>query len=278
MAPLKYSDFCKPAEDLLRDDYCFDKKFKLKSKAKNGFELTSEGTLKGDSVSAKLTGKIAVTPSITLNKVGVTNNGRMFADATYANVVDGLSLSTVVEDGAKAPQVGEFSVKYMHRLAALNVKVDTVNGPTVKTNLSSNYEKVHFGGEVKYNTGLDGQSKADLKDYNVGVAFQDNDLLVALTSRNKLSECTLGVHHKVSKDAQVGVIYSHGASKSLDFAGSLQVDKTTKFQAKVSSAGLFSANAHQTLSNNVKLIASAQVDAKNLAADSHKFGLQFILS
>eukprot|EP00924_Labyrinthula_sp_SR-Ha-C_P011948 snap_masked-scaffold_123-processed-gene-0.5-mRNA-1 protein AED:0.00 eAED:0.00 QI:0/-1/0/1/-1/1/1/0/278 len=278
MAPLKYGDFYKQASDLLSNDYCFDKKIKIKTKSATGTELTSEGTLKASSFSTKLTTKFNLTPSIQINKLGVSNSGRIFADAAYSNVVDGLSLSTVVEDGAKMPQVGEFSVKYAHDLAKINLKVDTVNGPTLKGDFSGNFENLHFGGEVKYNTGLDAKSGGELKDYGVGLAYKKGDLWCGLKSTGKLSGFGLGVHHQIGKDKEVGVVYTHGKGQGLEIGGSYIVDSTTKLQGKVNQDGIVAFNAHQQLSGAAKLIASAQVDAKSFGADSHKFGLQLILS
>ena len=40
-----FGDLNKLSSDLLNNDYCFDKKFKLTTKAANGLVLTSEGTL-----------------------------------------------------------------------------------------------------------------------------------------------------------------------------------------------------------------------------------------
>lgn len=280
MAPPKFGDFAKESSDLFKNDYCFDKKFKVKTKTANGFELTSEGTMKSsnNSVGGKLTSKFSLNNGITINKLGVTHQGRFFADASYNNVIDGLSLSTVVEDGGKIPPVGELGINYKHDLFTLTTKIDAMNGPTLKESLSTQYEQFSVGGELKYNTGLDNKADASLKDYNVGVAYKDGDLCVAATTKSKMSELHVGVHHNLSKAIQIGATYQHGQSKFLAFGAQYKLDKVTTFQGKLNSQGLFSINAHQKISPNMKLIASTQVNATNLAADSHKFGLQLQLS
>ena len=280
MAPVKYGDFAKEANDLFNNDYCFDRKFKLKTKTKNGFELTSEGSMKSSSnaVGGKLTSKFSLGNGVTINKLGVTHAGRFFADAGYSGAIKGLSLSTLVEDGGKIPPVGELGVTYKHDLFTLTTKMDAMNGPTLKETLSTQYENFLIGGEFKYNTGLDNKAEAALKDYNVGVAYRDGDLSVAATTKNKLSEFSVGVHHKLNKDVQIGATYQHGASKFLAFGAQYRVDNVTTFQGKVDSKGIVSVNAHQQVSPNMKLIASSQVNAASLSADTHRFGLQLQLS
>lgn len=280
MAPLKFGDFSKNASDLLNNDYSFDRKFKLKTKTQNGFELTSEGSMKSSSnaVGGKLTSKFTLPNGITINKLGVTHLGRFFADASYSNVIEGLSLSTLVEDGGKAPPVGEVGLTYKHNLFTWTTKVDALNGPTVKESLSAHYENFLVGGEFKYNTGFDNNSQGSLKDYNLGVAYKDNDFTVSAVTKNKLSEFQVGVHHNLDKNVQVGAVYDHGKAKCLTFGGKYKLDKVTTFQGKVNSKGVVSVNAHQQMSSNLKLIASTEVNATNLAADSHRFGLQLHLS
>jgi len=45
LAPVRYADLSKKTSDLLSNDYCYDKKFKLTTKSATGTVFTAEGTL-----------------------------------------------------------------------------------------------------------------------------------------------------------------------------------------------------------------------------------------
>jgi len=79
--------------------------------------------------------------------------------------------------------------------------------------------------------------------------------------------------------ASFGPAGKEGDAKSVDLTlGAIHaLDADTKVQAKADSKGLVSANYIQTIKPGVKGIASVQLDALNLAGDSHKFGLSLIL-
>lgn len=280
MGPPKFGDFSKSVDDLLNNDYCFDRKVKVKTKTANGYEITSEGVMKGgNTVTGKVTAKIPFSNGITLNKLGVTHDGRFIADASYSNVIKGLSLSTLVEDGGKKPSVGEIGATYKHAMFTAKLKVDAMNGPTIKDSVSVQHKNFVAGAEVKYNTGLDGKaSSAGLKDYSAGLSYVEKDVVVALKALKKLTEYEVSVHHKVHSGLQVGAVYKAGKSQSLSFGSLYKVDSLTSVQTKADSTGLVSVNFIQKVSDNLKMIVSSSVDATNLAADTHKFGLQLHLS
>ena len=105
MAPPKFSDVAKAADDLMTNDYCFDQKFKLKSKTTNGVELTSELTMKPKAVSAKLTSKFQPFDGITVDKLSVTTSGRFISEATLHNAMDGMSLKVCISANETLPRV-----------------------------------------------------------------------------------------------------------------------------------------------------------------------------
>lgn len=282
MAPLKFKDVSKSANDLLTNDYCFDRKFKLTTKTANGVSFTTEGTLIPEkATSGKLTAKFAPFEGITVDKLCVTTAGRFIVETTLNNAFEGAAFTLSAEDGAgKAPQ-GNVAMKYAADAFTFNSSVDIVNGPTLHAAGSFGYEGFIAGGEVKYNTQFDEKDGSpSVQDFNAALAFKGDDYIVSLTTKKKASEFNFGVHHEVSKDVKVASAFNFAPAsgkKLLTLGGIYTVDESTKFQGKVDSNGLASANFIQVVRPQVKLIASAQVDASNLASDSHKFGLQMIL-
>lgn len=277
MAPPKFKDIAKSANDLLKNDYCFDRKFKLKTKTATGVSLTTEGTLKPKSVSGKLTAKFQPLQGITVDKLSVTTAGRFITEATLQNAMEGMSLTVKAEDGADKAPAGEVCVNYKTDNMVIDASVEVVDGPTLHSAGAFAYEGFIFGGEIKYNTLYDDKDgKSSLEDYNGAIAYKGPDYTASVYTKKKASELHVGIHHAVSKDTEIATTYAH-SSKLLTVGGIYKLDKQTKFQGKVDSNGIVSMNAIQQVQPKVQLIASAQVDAKNFVADSHKFGLQLIL-
>lgn len=282
MAPLKFKDVSKSANDLLTKEYCFDRKFKLQTKTANGVQFTTEGTLiPNKATSGKLTAKFKPFEGISVDKLCVTTAGRFQLEATLENALEGASFTVNAEDGANKAPAGAVSMKYANDSFTLNSSVDIVDGPTLYSAGTFGFEGFVLGGEVKYNTQFDDKDAVpSLKDYNAALAYTGPDYTVSLNTKKKASEYNLAVHHAVSKDVQVASTFSLAPSsgnKLLTLGGIYTIDRDTKFTGKVDSNGLVSSNFIQTVRPAVKLIASAQVDAKNLESNSHKFGLQLVL-
>lgn len=279
MAPSKFKDVGKAANDLINNDYCFDRKLKLKTKSASGVTLTTEGTLKPKGVSGKLTAEFSPFEGINIKKLGVTTDGRFQTEAALLNAVDGVTFTVKAEDGADKPPAGELCVDYKHDSCTVNGSVDVcdLNGPTLYGASTFAYDKFTVGGEVRYNTGFDSTDGApSVVDYNAVAAFDGGDFVASVSTKKKLSNASVSVHQSYSKDVQLATTYNHGA-KLLTVGGIYNLDSATKLQGKMNSNGIVSANAIQKVGAGVKLISSVEVDAKNFSSDSHKFGLQLVL-
>jgi hypothetical protein len=66
--------------------------------------------------------------------------------------------------------------------------------------------------------------------------------------------------------------------QSLVLGGSYKPDKDTTLSGKMTSTALIALAYSQKLSSFAKLLISAEVDAKDWASDTHKFGLGLTLS
>lgn len=282
MAPPKYGDVQKSAKDLLNNDYCFDKKFKLSTKSNNGVKFTAEGVMKSKGTSGKLSAKFNV-DNVSIDKLQTTTAGRFDVEASIPDVIDGLKLGFKVSDGVSGSGVPGGSINATYKMDSLTcfADLDVVEGPTIKTALTTEYEGFVVGGECTYNSQLDDKDAAgELTNYGVSLGYQLDDLNVSLATKNKLNSINLAVHHVVDSDTKIAATFEvepKGKPKTMAVGGSKKLDDESSFTAKVDSKGVVSANYIHQLKKDVKFIASAQVDAKDFAGDSHKFGLQLIL-
>jgi len=281
MAPPSYEDISKTANDILNNDYCFDKKLKVKTKTANGVSLTVENVMSSSGVSGKLTSKFQPFDGIAVDKLGVKTNGRVFAEATLENAFAGAQFTVSAEDGAGKSPAGSLSMSYNMDSINLDASLDFVRGPTLYAAGTFGYDGFVLGGEVKYNTEFDdSDSNSKLEDYNGSLSYVGGDFTASLSTSNKASVYGVSIHHNVSADTQIATQFdfnSKDSGKVLTLGGIYTVDSETKFQGKIDSNGIVSSNWIQQVRPQVQLIASAQVDAKNFQGDSHKFGLSLIL-
>jgi len=281
MAPPSYSDVAKTANDILTNDYCFDKKLKVKTKTANGVSLTVENTMSSKGVAGKLTSKFKPFDGISVKKLGVKTNGRVFVEASLDNALAGAQFTVKAEDGAGKAPSGSVDVDYTLNSLNLNANLDFVRGPTVYAAGTFGFDSIVLGGEVKYNTEFDdSDSGAKLEDYNGSLSYVGSDFTASLSTTNKASVYGVSIHHNMSRDTQIATQFdfnSKDSGKVLTLGGLYTVDSHTKLQGKIDSNGIVSSNWIQNVRPSVQVIASAQVDAKNFSGDSHKFGLQLVL-
>jgi hypothetical protein len=281
-APLRYADFSKKTSDLLSNDYCFDRKFKLTTKTANGMTLTSEGTLLPKKIDAKLTAKFSPAAGVMVDKACVTSAGRLIGEVTVKNTFKGVDALVRVQDGAEKKGQGELEFRVAREKVALDTVIDVVD-PTISAAVSyAINDNVLVGAYAKFDTKYDDdKSSAQFTEYDVAVAYAHKDINAVLGTKNKLSEVQLSVYHDVSPVAQTAMsctmATTKGEVKELALGGMYALDAVSKVQGKVDAKGLVWANYIQIISPGVKGIASVQVDALNFAGDSHKFGLSLVL-
>lgn len=280
MAPPSYDDVGKTASDILNNDYCFDKKLKVKTTTNNGVSLTVENVMSSKGVNGKLTSKFSPFDGISVDKFGVKTNGRVFVEATLNNALEGAEFTIAAEDGAGKEVSGNFGFSYGADAFQLDASVDFIKGPTLSAAGTFGYDGFVLGGAATFNTGADAGSGGGLSDYNGSLSYIGGDFTASLGTSSKASVYGVSIHHNVSADTQVATQFdfnSGDSAKLLTLGGIYTVDSDTKVQGKIDSNGVVSTNLIQAVSSKVQLIASAQVDAKNFTGDSHKFGLSLIL-
>lgn len=277
-----YKDHGKKACDLLNDDYNFDRKLKVETKTGNGVTFTTEGAMKGEgkSILAKLSAKFKHSSGINVKKLQLTTAGRLIGEFDMQQ--DDIKFIIKAEDGNKGGKSKSvIGAQYQTDAVAVSAEVDAASGPAINATAAFGFDSFVVGGMVKYNTQFDDKANSpSLDDYNASLNYNGGDASVTLKTANKLDKLMLGVHHNISRDVQVASAFTYGrgdAKKSLTVGGQYALDSDTTLQGKINNDGIVSFNYIQQVKPNVKLAASAQVDAKNFDGDSHKLGLSLTL-
>ena len=253
----------------------------MSQKTAAGVSFTTEGTLKDKTSAGSLTAKFQPFDGITVNKAKIATSGRLTGECTLDDAFDGASVTVTLEDGAGKVPSGKIALKLDKKSFALDSTVDVTEGPSLSSQVSYAYEKFTVGASATLNTNFDDKEGSPaVSDFGAGLKYDGGDFSVAVLGAKKFNALTLGVHHKYSASTTVAGQVDIDRKKNTNAItlGALRkVDAETTFQGKVNSCGVVSGNYIQVLRPDVKLIASAQLNAKDFNAGGHKFGLSLIL-
>jgi len=277
-----YKDIAKTAENILKDDYDYSRKLKVKSKASNGVVFTTEGELGSNkSILAKLSGAFTHGQSgVVFKKLQVTTHGRLVTEAELPNVfTHGLKLTAKIEDGsvakhAGAKRVGVFGFEYQHDNVAVDGSAD-LGTNTLRKSVVYGIDNVLVGAQAAFN--LD---KSALSDHNVALSYTGNDFAATLQTKKKFNALSGSFFHRLSKDTIYSALFDYdlkSGSNHLTVGGRFNADHLTTYAGKVESDGHVSLVLIQKIRPFLQLTTSAHIDAKNFDGDAHKFGIGLTL-
>lgn len=281
-----YKDIGKKANKTLSDDYDFNRKLKVKTTTANGITFTTEGTMAANkSILAKLTAQSKCkVMGVGLDKVEVNTHGRITAETSVANaMVDGLKVTFKAEDGstknaagAKYKPSAKLGGEYRHGSNfILSKDFDFASNNATFSSVFA-YENFQFGAQGAYS--LD---KTALTDKNVALTYVCSDMAVAVATKKNMGNVTTSFHHVMpSKNIVYGAALDtdvKSQSNLLTVGGRYSPDSESTFLGKVNSEGIVSLGLVQKIKSDVSLTVSANIDAKNIEGENHKFGMGLTL-
>ncbi|KAG1684130.1 hypothetical protein DVH05_011874 [Phytophthora capsici] len=277
-----YKDIAKTAENVLKDDYDFSRKLKIKTKASNGVSFTTEGDMASNkAILAKLSGSFTHANSgVVFKKLQVTTHGRLISEAELPNVfTKGLKLTAKVEDGsiaknAHAKRVGVFGWEYQQSNYSVNGAID-LGSSTVSKAAMYGFDNVLVGAQAAFN-----YNKSAVVDHNVALSYRGNDFTATLQTKKKFNALSASFHHHLSHDTVYSALFNYdlkSGQNTLSVGGRYNADKLTTYAGKVESDGHVSLALVQKIRPFLALTTSAHVDVKNFDGDVHKFGIGLTL-
>jgi len=271
--------------DLLTNDYCFDRKFKLTAKTNNGVTLTGEGSL-GKKFDIKGSAKFILADGVQVDKLQTSSNGRVLCETTFKSLVKNTDVVVKIEDGAGKDPAGSVEVKYSTPKFTFDTSLDVANTIIGASGSFVVSDNVTFGASTKFDTLYDSEKKSSttladqFKEVDVACSYTKSDLQVTLGSKEKFNRFVLNVYHDLNPTTQIGGMVDLGKTeivKGISLGGIYTIDSDSKLQGKVDDKGVVSTNYILQIKPQVKGIVSAQIDALNIGGDAHKFGLSLIL-
>ena len=284
MPCLLFKDISKTANDILNDDYNLKTTLKVKTKTANGVTFTTEGAMGSNkAILAKLSSSFTHKPTgVNISKLQYTTHGRMIGEASLNNALfEGLKLSFKAEDGAlknaagvKYKPAGKIGAEYKAANFSATADADFANNAVSATGVFG-YENFVFGGQAAINV-----EKSAVSDQNVALSYSGADFHASILTKKNFGVVSASMDHKACTDFVYAAILDHDVksqANSLTVGGRYKSDAETTFCGKVNSEGIVTLACVQKLKPMVTMTTTAQIDAKNIEGESHKFGMGLTL-
>lgn len=270
MAPPKFGDFGKKANDLFKDDFDAGKvTLKLKSNSASGMGFKVEGTKDSkNAVSGKLESTYSLKNGVSFKETWKTSSDVSLEVSAKNQVTSGTKF---VFDACFSPNAGLKSQTVKADYGADKFYVDTklVDYESFNAGATFSYSKFLFGACGKFSV-----SKG-FKGYEAAVSYTDKDVIV--TSKiNEKDVMEASVYHKALPNVNAGVKFSLNRSSgetSFGVAGEYALDAATNLKAKIDRSLNLGLAYTQSLRKGVTLGLSANVNTANLDGDGHSLGL-----
>lgn len=277
-----YKDIAKTAENILKDDYDFSRKLKIKSTSSNGVTFTTEGEMNANK---SILGKVSASfkhynTGLHIKRLQVNTQGRLTAEAELVNCgCHALKLSAKTEDGSKvkdplAKRVGVLGYEYVKDNFAVDGQLDIGKRVVYQSGIFQK-DNYRIGAQVGF-----GLEKNELVDHNVAISYTDFEYAATLQTKNKFSSLVGSFHHRASLRTIYSALFNYdvkSGANTLTVGGRYLADPWTEYAGKVESNGHISLALIQKLRPFVSLATSTSIDAKNFDGDGHKFGIALTL-
>eukprot|EP00164_Ancoracysta_twista_P000165 GFYU01000238.1.p1 GENE.GFYU01000238.1~~GFYU01000238.1.p1 ORF type:complete len:282 (+),score=128.07 GFYU01000238.1:64-909(+) len=276
-----FKDLGKAATDLINKEYTNDTKFEVKTNSADGATFTVNGAkaAKDGKASGSVSGKfkIAAGDASTTVTGKIATSGALTAEGTLEGIADGLKI-TLNASAAGKPS-GKFGVEYCADAFAAHADFDAYAASGAASVLfASNGFSVGGAADFKLDSGLSGG--------NFGFGYTASDFGVHGFYKAKADNlhkgvCTSNFIHTVNKECSIAAQHTHdiaAGTDSMSFGGSYKQDKQTTYKARINNNGILNVAYITALQPGVTMTVSGEVNTLKLDKDSHKVGLNFVLS
>jgi len=267
----KFGDFNKASKDVLGDDvYSYDTNLSIKTKVA-GIAIKS----KLDSNSQKIgISKYSPVDGLTISKLEAGNSGKIVAEATISNVMDGLKFGLNYEGTSSGDtKKADIKIDYSGDGIISNTKINPLKG-TFTESVAFQYEDLWLGATGSFDTNSSEHSGLEL-----GLYHATNSANLSCNLNVSGESITTTYQKQFDADTTVAGKFSYaGDAGSLDFGLRRKLDSSTTFSAKTNVASGNSSlplefGLDTKLSDSVAFNAGYATSLSNLGAD--KVGFQF---
>jgi voltage-dependent anion channel protein 2 len=280
MAPPKYKDLGKSANDILNEDFKFEHSFEVKSKF-NGFDIKSTFCDKGKGLTGAMEFKKGVA---SVGDVTVKSD-HAFDDPTLtienSSLMKGLKLKADVPClPAKLTSKGiTISPEYKHDLLMLTAKTDTKKKSSV---VDVCFAAGPATAGVKTTLGIDGKATGT----EAAVQYKAGSINVFAKYEKDTNKASGSLHTSLNSDLAVAMSASVGPEKgsketSVDvvMGAHYTIDGANSVKGKVDKKGILSVCYVSKARKDLELKVTASIDSGNLSqSNKHQWGVFAIMS
>lgn len=279
-----FKDLGKPIKDFINDDFLVSQSLRVKTKSQSGIEWTTESEILPErSVFAKINASYQGNNGISLDKLRVTSDGRVQAEATM-QYSEYLKLKVSAEDGRQEPgrplhSLGKLGFEYNISKMSVAGDLDVVNGPTLYGSAILDYYRAKFGIETSWNSHLEDRGvNPELLGVNLGLVYRGNDWKGCIKTADLVGKLNVSYVHHVSNVLDISGLVCYGLRtnyQKLIFTAKYKLDDTSAVKFKIDSNAKVSASFQQQLSPVARLVLSTELHAiaKEGTVDSGKVGV-----
>lgn len=274
--PPKFGDLAKTVNDLFEDDFKHTgtSHLKLKSKAKNGMEITVKGSKENssDKVTGELESKWTSSGGITFTENWKTSN---VVEATLSAKNKFLKGTTWKGSTTFHPEKG---FQGQGQTLALNYNVGNINIDTKVANLSKLTVGAVYTPAPAYAVGV--QTVYDTakgsSQWKVAGKWNSDDLAIHTLVDNG-NTVNVSLFHEPVKGVQGAVRLAYdtkaGEAPNFEIGGKYAIDCCSTVKAKADLDGMLGLAYVCDIRKGVTLGLMASVNTKKLSSDGHKLGL-----
>jgi voltage-dependent anion channel protein 2 len=274
--PCKFGDLSKAVDDLFSDDFkhAGTAHLKVKSKAKNGVEITVKGQKENasDKVTGELESKYTSSSGLTFTEKWQTSNVVEATLQAKNKIVKG---TTWKASTTFSPDKG---FQGQNQALSMNYSAGNVNVDTKLANFSKVTVGAVFSPATAYSVGVQtvyDTAKAS-SSWKIGAQWKGDDLsLASVVDNGKTVSCSL--HHSPAKSVEGAVRFSYdtkaGTAPGFEIGGKYVIDCCSSVKAKANLDGMLNLAYTCDVRSGVTLGLMAAVNTKKLSSDGHKLGL-----
>jgi voltage-dependent anion channel protein 2 len=272
MAPPKFADLSKAADDLFSDDFgASATKVTFKAKAANGTNIKVEGSrVASGAVTALLETKFTHKASGVTVKEKWTNDNVVTTElAVKDKLLNGCENTLVAKFKPTKGGLSDLSLKTTYKTGSFTANATTSSKSVSPAGVFS-YGNWNIGAGTTYNF-----AKGALSSTSVGVGYTDGDLQVASTIADN-GKVAGSIFHKCCPSTSYGVKFGWNrdtGATNFAVATCCDLDSDAFVKAKVDTNLAIGLSYVQTMRPGVSLRLSADIAGNALNSDSHAVGL-----
>lgn len=275
-----FDDVFKSTKDFFKKSFNYDSKVEVKASGANSVNFTTEAGINSSKAAFASLKAERKTGDISVDTVKVATDGKLNVDFSFPNFVPSNKVTFKLEDGTRTSSANTsavFGIEGKVDIGAATgykVDVDAVGG-AVNASALANYDGVLLGGKVALATPIGGADGVSVTNHAGVIGYRSGATTVGAQFDNNCADATAFFYTKSGAydvTGKAGFSLNGGKGVSVAVGAKTQVNGATVYGA-VNHKASVDVGYETSVGSNSTLGVFANVNALDIASDSHKLGL-----